>query len=278
MHAMDDELDIFKMGGMKKVMRASYIYMGIASVALAGLPIFAGFYSKDAIIETAFNDGSFIIWGILVVTAGMTAFYSFRQVFFSFHGEERYKALGFHPHDMYKYVLVAMSPLAVLAISFGWFMDDFKEFITENSTIMPMYEMSHHTHHWAWLLGLIVIAFAVTGIIIAYKKYAGIGRNAWKRDEEFEESFLYKLVANQYYVPKFYDEFIVQPYTIASKKFWEIDKAVVDGSVDLIAKAFYKSGDISRGMQTGNLSSYLNWMGAGALMLVVAAAISAFIG
>jgi len=278
MHAMDDELDIFKMGGMRKVMRASYIYMGIASVALAGLPIFAGFYSKDAIIETAFNDGSFIIWGILVVTAGMTAFYSFRQVFFSFHGEERYKALGFHPHDMYKYVLVAMSPLAVLAISFGWFMDDFKEFITENSTIMPMYEMSHHTHHWAWLLGLIVIAFAVTGIIIAYKKYAGIGRNAWKRDEEFEESFLYKLVANQYYVPKFYDEFIVQPYTIASKKFWEIDKAVVDGSVDLIAKAFYKSGDISRGMQTGNLSSYLNWMGAGALMLVVAAAISAFIG
>ena len=278
MHAMDDELDIFKMGGMRKVMRASYIYMGIASVALAGLPIFAGFYSKDAIIETAFNDGSFIIWGILVVTAGMTAFYSFRQVFFSFHGEERYKALGFHPHDMYKYVLVAMSPLAVLAISFGWFMDDFKEFITANPAIMPTYEMSHHTHHWAWLLGLIVIAFAVTGIIIAYKKYAGIGRNAWKRDEEFEESFLYKLVANQYYVPKFYDEFIVQPYTIASKKFWEIDKAVVDGSVDLIAKAFYKSGDVSRGMQTGNLSSYLNWMGAGALMLVVAAAISAFIG
>jgi len=277
MHAMDDELDIFKMGGMRKVMMGSYIYMFIASIALAGLPFFTGFYSKDAIIETAFNDGSYIIWGILVITAGMTAFYSFRQVFFSFHGEERYKALGFHPHDMYKYVLVAMAPLAILAFGFGYYMEDYKEFVTA-SVNMPMYEMSHHTHHWAWLLGGLVLVVAFTGIFIAYKKYAGKGANAWKRDEEFEESFIYKLVSNQYYVPHFYDQFIVQPYTIASKKFWEIDKAVVDGSVDLLAKAFYKSGDISRGMQTGNLSSYLNWMGVGALLLVVTAAISALIG
>ena len=275
MHAMDDELDIFKMGGMRKVMRGSYIYMGIASFALAGLPIMAGFYSKDAIIETAFNDGSFIIWGILVITAGMTAFYSFRQVFFTFHGEERYKALGFHPHDMYKYVLVAMAPLAALAISFGWFMDSFHEFITKN---LPEYEMSHHTHQLAPLLGTLVIALALIGIFIAYKKYAGKGESAWKRNEKFEQSFIYKLVANQYYVPKFYDEFIVQPYTVASAKFWEFDKKVVDGSVDLIAKIFYVSGDVSRGMQNGNLSSYLNWMGVGALLLVLGAVMTAFIG
>jgi len=275
MHAMDDELDIFKMGGMKKVMRGSYIYMGIASFALAGLPIMAGFYSKDAIIETAFNDGSFIIWGILVITAGMTAFYSFRQVFFTFHGEERYKALGFHPHDMYKYVLVAMAPLAVLAISFGWFMDNFHEFITKN---LPDYEMSHETHHLAPYLGTIVIVLALIGICIAYIKYAGKGDKAWKRNEKKENSFIYKLVANQYYVPKFYDEFIVQPYTVASAKFWEMDKAIVDGTVDFIAKVIYVSGDVSRGMQNGNLSSYLNWMGVGALLLVLGAGISAFIG
>jgi NADH-quinone oxidoreductase subunit L len=119
---------------------------------------------------------------------------------------------------------------------------------------------------------------AVTGIFIAYKKYAGTGADAWKRDEEFEKSFVYKLVANQYYVPKFYDEFIVKPYTVASEKFWAIDKAVVDGSVDMIAKIIYKTGDVSRGMQTGNLSSYLNMMGAGALLLVLAAAISAVFG
>ncbi len=275
MHAMDDELDIFKMGGLKKVMFGSYVYMGIASIALAGLPFFAGFYSKDAIIETAFNEGTYIIWAILVITAGMTAFYSFRQVFFTFHGEERYKALGFHPHDMYKYVLVAMAPLAILAISFGWFMDSYHEFITR---LLPDYEMSHTTHHWAWLLGSIVIVLAVTGIVIAYKKYARTGANAWKRDEEFEQSFLYRLVANQYYVPHFYDQFIVQPYKIASEKFWEIDKAVVDGFVDFIGKASYKTGDVSRRMQNGNLSSYLNWMGVGTLILVLIATISSVIG
>jgi len=275
MHAMDDELDIFKMGGLKKVMMGSYIYMGIASIALAGLPFFAGFYSKDAIIETAFNEGTYVIWAILVITAGMTAFYSFRQVFFTFHGEERYKALGFHPHDMYKYVLVAMAPLAILAISFGWFMEDYHEFITK---ALPDYEMSHTTHHWAWLLGSLVIALALTGIVLAYKKYAGKGSKAWKRDEAFEQSFFYKLVANQYYVPHFYDQYIVQPYTIASAKFWEIDKAVVDGSVDMIAKIIYKAGDVSRGMQDGNLSSYLNWMGVGTLLLVLAAAVAVVVG
>jgi NADH-quinone oxidoreductase subunit L len=176
---------------------------------------------------------------------------------------------------MYKYVLVAMAPLAALAISFGWFMEDYREFITK---ALPDYEMSHSTHHWAWLLGSIVIALALTGIVIAYKKYAGKGAKAWKRDEEFEQTFLYRLVSNQYYIPHFYDQYIVQPYTIASAKFWEIDKAVVDGTVDMIGKIIYKAGDISRGMQDGNLSSYLNWMGVGTLLLVLAAAVAAVIG
>ena len=277
MHAMDDELDIFKMGGLKAVMRGSYIYMGIASIALAGLPFFTGFWSKDAIIETAFNEGTYVIWAVLVITAGMTAFYSFRQVFFSFHGEKRYEDLGFHPHDMHKYVLVAMAPLALLAFGLGYFMEDYKEFIYGlNETVQ--YEMGHEVHHWGWLLGSIVIALAVTGIVIAWKKYAGKGRNAWERDEAFENSFIYKLLENQYYVPKFYDEFIVQPYTIASAKFWEFDKKIVDATVDNLGKACLKIGDTSRGMQNGNLSSYLNWMGAGALLIVLIAVISSVIG
>jgi NADH-quinone oxidoreductase subunit L len=237
----------------------------------------AGFYSKDAIIETAFNEGTFILWIMLVITAGMTAFYSFRQVFFSFHGEKRYEALGFKPHDMYKYVLIAMAPLAVLAISFGWFMGAYKDFIYGlNDTVQ--YEMSEHTHHLAPYLGALVIIVALTGIFIAWKKYGGKGEDAWKRDEEFENSFIYKLLENQYYVPKFYDQFIVQPYTIMSAKFWEIDKSMVDGTVDKLGRACLKIGDTSRGMQNGNLSSYLNWMGAGALIIVLIAVISSVIG
>ena len=276
MHAMHDELDIFKMGGLKKVMRGTWIYMGIASVALAGLPIFAGFYSKDAIIETAFNEGTYLIWFMLVLTAGMTAFYSFRQVFLSFHGEERYKALGFHPHEMYKFVLVAMSPLAVLAISAGWFMGNFKSFVYEG---IPAYEMSEHTHHMAWLLGLLVVVVAASGIALAYYKYARTGAKAFKRDEKVEESFIYKLLKNQYYVPKFYEEFLTKPYAMISEKLWTtVDMKIVDASVDGIAKFLYKTGDSSRKMQTGNLSHYLNWMAVGSVALLLVAAISAMLG
>jgi NADH-quinone oxidoreductase subunit L len=196
MHAMDDELDIFKMGGLKKAMNWTYIYMGLASLALAGIPVFAGFFSKDAIIETAFNEGTYVLWAILVLTAGMTAFYSFRQVFLTFHGKARYDESTLHPHEMYKFVLIAMSPLALLAVIAGFFMGGFQTFVTK---LLPDYVMSEHTHHLIWVLTAVVLIFAVGGIWLAYKKYA----NGLKRDEELENSFIYKLLANQYYIPQF---------------------------------------------------------------------------
>jgi NADH-quinone oxidoreductase subunit L len=176
---------------------------------------------------------------------------------------------------MYRYVLIAMSPLAILAVIAGWFQGSFHEFIT---ALLPDYEMSEHTHHLAGKLGLIVLAFAITGIIIAYFKYARRGEKAFKQDEKVENGFFYKLLMNQYYVPYFYVEFIAKPYAVISEKFWAIDKAVVDGTVDMIAKVLYGTGDKTRAMQNGNLSSYLNWMGAGTLLLILAAATYAVIG
>jgi NADH-quinone oxidoreductase subunit L len=275
MHAMHDELDLFKMGNLRKKMRGTWIYMTVASIALAGLPPLAGFWSKDAIIETAFNEHTYILWIMLVITAGMTAFYSFRQVFLSFHGEDRHTALGFHPHEMYKFVLVAMSPLAVLAVITGWFMGAYKAFIYQIGESVQ-YEMSDHTHHIAIYLGLLVIFFAVSGIAYAYYKYARTGENAWKRDEKVENSVLYKLLINQYYVPKIYEEIITKPYAMLSEKFWtHVDLKIVDATVDNIAKFFYASGDNVRSMQTGNLSNYLNWMAVGGVILLIVAAISA---
>ena len=269
MHAMHDELDIFKMGGLKKVMKWTYLYMGIASLALAGIPFFAGFFSKDAIIETAWNEGTIVLWMILVVTAGMTAFYSFRQVFLTFEGDERYKQYGIHPHEMYRYVLIAMSPLAVLAVVAGFGMEGFEHFVTK---LLPDYHMSEHTHHIAWILGLVVLVFAVGGIALAYKKYY----HGLKRDEKLENSWYYKLLANQYYIPVLYEEFISKPYAMISDAMWnKVDMKIVDATVDGIAKFLYKTGDETRKMQTGNLSNYLNWMAVGAVLFLVVAAISA---
>ncbi len=269
MHAMHDELDIFKMGGLKKAMKWTYIYMGVASLALAGIPPFAGFFSKDAIIETAFNEGTLFLWVILVVTAGMTAFYSFRQVFLTFEGDERYKAFGIHPHEMYKYVLIAMSPLAILAVIAGFAQGTFEHFVTK---LLPDYHMSEHTHHLSMMLGLIVLAFAVGGIVLAYRKYY----KGLKRDKKLENSFTYKLLANQYYIPNLYEAIITKPYAMLSEMMWkDVDMKIVDATVDGIAKFLYKSGDASRKMQTGNLSNYLNWMAVGSVFLLVIAVISA---
>lgn len=272
MHAMHDELDIFKMGGLKKVMRPTYIYMGLASLTLAGIFPLAGFFSKDAIIETAFNEGTYILWIMLVITAGMTAFYSFRQVFLTFHGTERYDHHEIHPHEMYKFVLIAMSPLAILAVIAGFFKGGFETFVT---SLLPAYHMSEHTHHYVWLLTAIVTLFAVGGIVLAYIKY----NKGLERNEKLENSFIYKLLANQYYIPNLYTEVISKPYAMISEKFWQsIDMKVVDRTVDGIAHFFYKSGDVNRRMQTGNLSHYLNWMAVGAVVLMVAAAVTAMIG
>jgi len=271
MHAMHDELDIFKMGGLKKVMRGTYIYMGIASIALAGIPPLAGFFSKDAIIETAFNEGTLFLWAMLVVTAGMTAFYSFRQVFLTFDGDERYKEFDIHPHEMYKFVLVAMSPLALLAIVAGFFQGWFQSFITN---ALPNYEMSEHTHHLAIYLGALVLIFAVGGIVLAWKKYG----NGLKRDEKCENSFVFQLLKNQYYIPKFYAEFISKPYYLLSQIMWKsVDMKIVDTTVDAIAYLFFKGGDQTRKMQTGNLSNYLNWMAVGLVLMLLVAAVTALI-
>ncbi len=270
MHGMHNELDIFKMGGLKKAMRGTYLYMGLASLALAGIFPLAGFYSKDAIIETAFNEGNLILFVILIITAGMTAFYSFRQVFLTFHGDERYHEFGIHPHEMYKYVLIGMSPLAILAVIAGWFKGWFNSFIIH---MLPNYEMSEHTHHLALYITLIVSAFAIGGIVLAYIKY----NKGLVRSEKTEESFIYKLLSNQYYIPVIYEAVISKPYAELSKLAWKADMKIVDAFVDLIAKIIYTGGDKTRGMQSGNLSNYLNWMAVGAIALLVVAILSLFV-
>jgi len=273
MHAMHDELDLFKMGALRKKMRGTWIYMTLASIALAGLPPLAGFFSKDPIIETAYNEGSYILWAMLVVTATMTAFYSFRQIFLTFHGEDRHTPLGFHPHEMYRYVLIAMSPLAVLAIIAGWFKGYYEAFITK---LLPEYVMSEATHHVAIYLIILVMVLVIAAIALAYLKYARTGEKAFKRDEKAENGFVYKLLKNQYYVPKLYEEFITEPYKIVSEKFWTgVDLKIVDATVDNIAKLLYGTGDKVRNIQTGNLSNYLNWMAVGGVILLAVAAISA---
>ncbi len=269
MHAMDDELDPFKMGGLRKAMKGTFIMMTLASVALAGIFPFAGFFSKDLILEVAFVEHHPILYTVLLLTAGLTAFYSFRLVALIFHGEERYKLFGFHPHEAYKYMLVAMSPLLVLAIIAGFlFKGTYYEMVT---AMLPAGEYHVHSAVTYWIMTIGTQLFVIAAIVYAYRKY----ENA-KIDKKVESGFFYQLLFNQYYIPKIYDEVLAKPYAELSKMMWKVDNTVVDATVDGIANVFYGTGKSTHTMQDGNLSSMLKWMVVGLVALLVSAAV--FIG
>ena len=267
MHAMSDELDPFKMGGLGKSMKWTMIMMTVASVALAGIFPLAGFFSKDVILEVAFIDGHYVIYSVLLLTAALTAFYSFRIIALIFHGEDRHTALGFHPHEAYNFMLVAMAPLLVLAIIGGFALKGtYVEMVT---ALLPATEYHIHSAavYWTMVIGTHLIV--LLSIAYAYKKYMSPSVKVPDGTSEMEGRFCYKLLINQYYIPYFYEEYLVKPYRELSTVFWEkVDMKVVDATVDGIANVLYSTGENTRTMQSGNLSTMLKWMVSGMVVLL----------
>ena len=262
MHAMDDELDIRKMGGLHKKMKATSIIMTIASLALAGIFPLAGFFSKDKILEVAFNADAVVLWAILWITAGLTAFYSFRLVMKIFFGEQNYSDDEFHPHEAKSFVIAAMIPLAVLAVIAGWFEHSFVEFVTKT---LPTWEAEHIAHSTSWILILVTSAVAIFGILVAVFKYKNGGF-----DKSWENTAIYKLLSNQYFIPKFYEVVISKPYHAFSVWAWKvIEIKLIDASVDGIAHFINKLGVKARPIQSGNLSSSLKLMTLGLILGLV---------
>ena len=261
MHAMHDELNIKKMGGLYGSMKATAILMSVASVALAGIYPFAGFFSKDKILEVAFNEGAYFLWFALFIGAGLTAFYSFRLVMLVFFGEKEYKKFGLHPHEAQPFVIYALLPLGLLAIVAGFFEHAFHDFTTK---LLRNYEITI-AHGTEVVLIAATLGIALSGIAFAVYKYKRGGFS-----KSLEEGFLYKLLSNQYYIPLAYERFIMRPFTTLSHFMWEkIDMKIVDATVDMIARVLYQTGHNARKLQSGNLSDMLRWMVVGMVVLLV---------
>ncbi len=259
MHAMDDELDIRKMGGLHNKMKATSIIMIVASLALAGIFPLAGFFSKDKILEAAFNADAYVLWTVLWVTAGLTAFYSFRLVMKIFFGEQKYSDEKFHPHEAKNFVIASMVPLAILAVVAGWFEHTFIEFVTQT---LPTWEASNISSSTVWMLILVTSAVAILGIVVAVVKYRNGGFS-----KEWENNAIYKLLINQYYIPKIYEKVISKPYYAMSVWFFNvIETKLIDNTIDNIASSIYKLGSLVRPIQSGNLSTSLRLMVTGLIM------------
>ena len=263
MHAMDNEINIKKMGGLKKHMPQTALIMTVASVALAGIFPLAGFFSKDLILEVAFGTHSYILWSVLWLTAGLTAFYSFRLVMYVFYGKENYDHETKHPHETYTFVIAAMTPLAILAISAGWFEHQFVNMVTH---VLPPLDVHVSTVTFYTLIA-VTTAIAVGGIALAVFKY---NKDGEYYSSKFKNNFFYKLLVNQYYLPHFWDAVICKVYLVLSKFAWkEVDIKVIDTLVDGVAARVVDGGEIGSSMQSGNLSKSLKWMGFGILVLLI---------
>ncbi len=277
-HAMHEEQDIQKMGGLKKYLPTTYKTFLIGAIAISGIPPLAGFFSKDEILWKAFSDGSPILWLVGAAGAGLTAFYMFRLVSLTFEGSPRFDEHHLHPHEAPKTMTVPLIILAVLSVVGGFVGipeslgggNRFEHFLqpvfarADSKMLMPYREVSVIEY----VLMAASIAIAGTGIFFARKIYLERKEIAERTAGNFPK--IYKLLFNKYFVDEFYDAAVVTPIAKSSEKLlWKrLDIGTIDGLINFTAKATEYASQFFRRVQTGIVQSYAIVFVAGILFIL----------
>ncbi|HYA28458.1 MAG TPA: NADH-quinone oxidoreductase subunit L [Acidobacteriota bacterium] len=269
-HALGGEQDMRKMGGLKTHMPLTYWTYVIATLAIAGIPFTAGFFSKDLILWQAYSHGALGLWAIGVITAGMTAFYMFRQLFMVFHGECRADAqVRAHLHESPAVMTLPLVVLAIGSIFTGWLgAPDYLWGSRWDHWLQPLFGMAEAPHD---SLGMeltttfITFAIIIVGIVIAYVKYGKAG----VKTESAGGGWLYRLSLNKYYIDECYDAVLVRPFTALSSFFARfVDPWVIDGTVNGVAATARGFSMVWRTLQTGNVQHYAAMFLTGVLALL----------
>ncbi|MCX7909445.1 MAG: NADH-quinone oxidoreductase subunit L [Ignavibacteria bacterium] len=291
-HGMHEEQNIKRMGGLRNYMPKTYFTFFIATLSISGIPFFSGFFSKDEILWKLFSSGNLILWIILVFTAFFTAFYMFRLLNLVFFGTERFDKHHIHPHESPKIMTLPLQILAILS-AFGGFIgipyalglwlgehpnlienwlnpvfeDANRIFVLSNS---PGISLSHQIHIEEYLLMILSIIVALSGIFLANKFYSD---EQWSIPRKLASNFksLYKTLYHKYYVDEFYFYSIVDPIIFISNKFlWKIfDSQIIDGIVNGSATVTIKISEYLRRMQTGFVQNYALMMFTGIIIIFI---------
>jgi len=268
-HALGGEQDMRRMGGLKRDLPVTYWSTLISALALAGAPLTAGFFSKDLILWQAFAgpQGSLALWFLAWVTAGLTAFYIFRQFFMVFHGERRVtEEVKAHLHESPQVMTAPLILLALGALFAGWVgAPEYMGGNLWNRWLAPVFGPGPVTHAETLIpelsLMILTLAIAAAGIYLAYRTYGREGKiSSWKR---------YEWLQNSYYIDQFYDSWLVQPFAVVAQ--WlarRFDPNVIDGIVNGIARHTMEWSILGRRLQTGNVQHYLLGFLIGALLLL----------
>jgi NADH-quinone oxidoreductase subunit L len=269
-----------KMGGLYKLIPKTYVLMWIGSLALAGIPLFAGYYSKDTLLEAAYANhtglGMYAYW-LGIAAAALTAFYSWRLLFLTFHGKSRadHHTLE-HVHESPNVMLVPLYILAIGAVIGGYIgYDHFvgegrAEFWREALFVMPAHdalEAIHHVPEWAGLLPTIV---GLIGIAVAYLFYIRRPELPGMLAAQFRPVYLFLL--NKWYFDELYDFLFVRPALAIGRGLWRKgDGAIIDGfGPDGIAGVTRFFARRVSGAQTGYVYHYAFAMLIGVVVIVTA--------
>jgi NADH-quinone oxidoreductase subunit L len=283
MHGTGDELDMRRMGALKKYMKITQPTMFIASLAISGIPPFAGFFSKDAILAHVFAHLGYLpklLWSIGIITAALTAFYMFRLLFMTFWGEYRGPAERVeHIHESPRSMTTPLIILAGGAVLIGligipgflgggnWLLGYLAPVVSNGGESSGMENVSVLME---WLLVLVSIGVATGGILLASYFYK---TGNFEKSKQVTEKlgWIYRLIHNKYKIDEIYSTVILRPVVWISDnllKSW-IDERFIDGAMVNGSAGFFKrfSSAISR-LQSGYLQTYIVVFLIGVLILI----------
>jgi NADH-quinone oxidoreductase subunit L len=279
-HAMGGEQDMSRMGGLTRKIPWTFGTMLVATFAITGIPIFAGFFSKDAILFAAFQSqtGGTILYAFGLLTALLTAFYMFRLIFLTFGGKPRFDERRVHVHESPWSMRGPLVLLAVLSTIGGWSAlpaffqgpDYFAGFLVPvfggQESVETAGEVS--AHHLELTLAFVAVIAAVVGLLVAYWLYLKRPEKADGLAKSLKPA--YTTLLNKYYVDELYAAVVVRPLLwISTNVLWKTaDVAVIDGAVNGIANETTALGDGVRQTQSGNTRSYAVWVVVGALVVI----------
>jgi NADH-quinone oxidoreductase subunit L len=266
-HAMSGEQDMRRMGGLWKLIPITYGLMWVGSLSLAGIPVFSGYFSKDMIIESAWGAhsgvGQYAFW-LGIFAAFLTAFYSWRLLFLTFHGAPRadHETMH-HVHESPKVMLIPLYVLAFGAIFAGmagyhYFVGEGRaEFWRQSLLVLPQHDSIEHAHHGIpFIVSALPFIVGIAGIAVAYLCY--IARPGLAAEVAGRFGGIYRFLLNKWYFDELYDRLFVRSSFFLGYGFWKGgDGAVIDGlGPDGAAAATIGAARRASRLQTGYVYHY----------------------
>jgi NADH-quinone oxidoreductase subunit L len=269
MHGMDDEVNMRRYGGLRKFMPITFATFGLGYLAIIGVPPFAGFYSKDKIIEIAFNSGGIKGWTLGIAAllgAAITAFYMTRVVILTFAGNKRWDERA-HPHESPFLMWGPMVLLAVGSVVSGFLFthgNSLRNWLAPVVERQPVHQIELLKPAVVSILALLVV---IVGIAIAVVMYL---RREVPEVAPENVSVFTRIARRDLLQDDFNEALFMRPGQVLTRTLVAVDDAVIDGAVRGVGKLTLGSGNVLRETQTGFVRSYALWILIGAVGLIAA--------